>query len=97
MSDRKEFEDWFFSPSNSMSMSDMNVAWDAWQVSAILALQKNNFSHERVPMTDEQRHEIICRYDEGKTYSDLVGIILATEAKHGITAQRANTTKKGDE
>ena len=34
MSDRKEFEDWFFSPSNSMSMSDIDVAWEAWQVSA---------------------------------------------------------------
>lgn len=34
MSDRKEFEDWFFSQSNSMSMSDIDVAWDAWQVSA---------------------------------------------------------------
>lgn len=55
---------------------------------AILALRP-----ERAPMTPEQRHEIICRYDEGKTYSDLVGIILATEAKHGITAQ----AKKGDE
>ena len=56
------------------------------ELRAALALQPAQAA-QAVPMTGEQRHEIICRYDEGKTYSDLVGIILATEAKHGITAQ----------
>ena len=100
--DERPFPSIKSSPPQQAEVSDaqINAVYLAWCKTsgtpesfarAILALQKNNFSHEQVPMTPEQRHEIICRYDEGKTYSDLVGIILATEAHHGITAQ----VKKG--
>ena len=84
MSDRKEFEDWFFSPSNSMSMSDIDVAWEAWQVSA----QRP----QAVPMTDEQVDSFSV--DGRLHWLGKRQLIRAVEAHYGITAQCANTTKK---
>lgn len=86
MSDRKEFEDWFFSQSNSMSMLDIDVAWDAWQASGILALQKNNFSHERVPMTHKQAIEMNdAAFDKYMTQdARAIELVRSVEAHHGI-------------
>ena len=93
MSDRKEFEDWFFSPSNSMSMSDIDVAWDAWQVSA----QRP----QAVPMTDEQI-SLEAHNADDRDWNDLrfrsswhEGFLEGArfaEAHHGITSQAKKET-----
>ena len=66
--------------------SHTQLMWDAWQARAILAPRP-----ERVPMTDEQRNDLICTVTTlcaKLSRRDIVGMAIDwTESHHSITTQ----------